>query len=871
MMFAAPLVLVGLAALPAIFLLLRLNPPRPRVVRFPPLALLRDLAADERTPHQVPLWILLLRLLAAGLLVVGLAGPVLHPPPALPGRGPVLLVIDNGWAAAADWPARIAAANRVVSAAQAAGRAMAILTTAPGADGAPPHVLGLMSAVAAGQIVAALTPEPWPVDRLGAAAALRAAPATTRIYLADGIGGAGFPAFLQALRPDRVIASGALPGLLGPPQRTGAGNLAVRLLSGPAGSVLLAEDAGGGVLGRTIFDARGNAVISLPVPVMNKITALVLDGPGSAGGTALLDGSARVVRAGLVAAGNNADTPFLGGFYFIRRALPVGAVAVTGPLARLTAAQNIIFLVDVPLNSADQAAAARFIAGGGVLVRFAGPLTAAAPDPLTPDPQLAGDRRLGGVLSWTTPARIGPVTSGPLAGLAADPGAVVARQVLADPVALDPATVWARLSDGTPLVLGRQMGRGFLVSVLTSANTDWSNLAISGMFPALLERLAALAQGGTAQPRQALPLSKELSAFGRLEAPAGPASLTAAGLAAAQISPRTPAGLYGGGGALATTMATAMALNLGGHVPAPVAAALPGAAPLSGPAAPVGFGGALVAAAFLLLMLDLAVSLHLRGLVRRPAFLLVFLAAPVLGHAQSAAVQTSLGYLRSDDAATDQLVADGLGYISADVSTHSSAPIGAPVGLDPAVDDLGLYPLIYWMVLPDAPAPAPAACTALTSYMAHGGLLVLDTPGGDEAAPGSGAAFAPHAAAAVARVTACLNLPPLAPLTPKDTLAHCFYILPDFPGRFVGAPVWAATATARDADGVTPVVIGQNDWVGAWARDEDGNPEQTPLPDGAAQRTIADRFGTNLVIYALTGNYKADQASAPALLDKLGQ
>ena len=139
------------------------------------------------------------------------------------------------------------------------------------------------------------------------------------------------------------------------------------------------------------------------------------------------------------------------------------------------------------------------------------------------------------------------------------------------------------------------------------------------------------------------------------------------------------------------------------------------------------------------------------------------------------------------------------------------------------------------------------------------------------AAQGSGAGFAPGAAAAFTRVTACLNLPALEPLTTANVLAHCFYIIPDFPGRFTGAPVLIATQAARDADGVTPVIVSQNDWAGAWARDAAGMPEQSPLPGGEAQRMIADRFGINLVIYALTGSYKADQIFAHAVLDKLGQ
>jgi len=102
-------------------------------------------------------------------------------------------------------------------------------------------------------------------------------------------------------------------------------------------------------------------------------------------------------------------------------------------------------------------------------------------------------------------------------------------------------------------------------------------------------------------------------------------------------------------------------------------------------------------------------------------------------------------------------------------------------------------------------------------------------------------------------------------------LAHCFFILNNFSGRFTGAPLLIATAAARDADDVTPILITANDLAGAWARDASGNAEQSPIPGGEAQREQATRFGINLVIYALTGSYKADQNSVAAELDKLSK
>ena len=57
----------------------------------------------------------------------------------------------------------------------------------------------------------------------------------------------------------------------------------------------------------------------------------------------------------------------------------------------------------------------------------------------------------------------------------------------------------------------------------------------------------------------------------------------------------------------------------------------------------------------------------------------------------------------------------------------------------------------------------------------------------------------------------------------------------------------------------------------AWAVDADGRPLAAVVPGGARQREMAYRFGINLVMYAFTGNYKADQVHIPAILERLGQ
>ena len=102
LVFSAPWALAGLGVLPALWWLLRVTPPAPRLEQFPAIRLLQGLVAPHETPARTPLWLLALRALAAGLVILALSGPVLDAGGNLPGTGPVLLVIDDGWAAAPD-------------------------------------------------------------------------------------------------------------------------------------------------------------------------------------------------------------------------------------------------------------------------------------------------------------------------------------------------------------------------------------------------------------------------------------------------------------------------------------------------------------------------------------------------------------------------------------------------------------------------------------------------------------------------------------------------------------------------------------------------------------------------------------------------
>jgi hypothetical protein len=911
--FTQPWILAALAALPAIWLLLRVTPPAPRREPFPPLRLLRRLGRQEETPARTPWWLLLLRLVLAALIVFALAGPVLQPAPRLDGEGPVLVAVDDGWSSAADWEERLAALDRLLEQAEREGREAILLRTAPGEG---PVTLERGFAAELRKRVKEWQPRPWPVDRAAARAALAplegAGPGAARLvpfWLADGLAGDGqgradaaaLGRALEALGPLKVLARPAdqLPPLLRPPELSADGlelaalravpgepeRRTVRAL-GPEGEVLAA-----GELAFTAGERRAELRLALPPDLRNRVARVEIAGVGI-GGVVLLDERWRRRSVGIVGAPHGAaDQPLLSEIYFLERALLPFAEVRRGPLADLLQGDlSLLVLPDIGrLADPDRTRLLAWIEAGGVVLRFAGPKLAAGGDPLLPVPLRSGDRELGGSLSWSEPLPLAPPPAdGPFAGLLPTPETVVRRQVLAEPgPALAGATLLA-LVDGTPIVTGRRQGGGWILLVHTTANTSWTNLPLAGLFVDLLRRTLALAPGAGTVQRGALELSRALAADGTLGRPAPnllPVDPTA--FRAALAGPRTPPGLWApvAAGDAGEAAAARVALNLQPAVPdlLPLGPPELGGAPLPiERARELDLAPWLLLAALILALVDLLVGWALRGLLPLPALgraalrpatlLLLASAGPAAAQEdplQTAAYETRLAYVLTGRPDVDEVTEAGLRGLGRVLIERTSVEVGEPVPVDPARDDLALFPLLYWAVPADHRELPAEALQRVQRYLESGGMILFDTrdaaallPGQEGGGPGE---------RRLAALLGGLDLPPVARVPPDHVLGRSFYLLQDFPGRFAGQPLWVDQAPQALNDGVSSLVIGGNDWAAAWAEDDRGRTLFPVVPGGELQREMARRFGVNLVMYALTGNYKTDQVHVPALLERLGQ
>ena len=883
--FAVPWALAALALLPVLWWLLRLTPPAPWLVRFPPIRLLLVLASRQESSAKSPWWLLLLRLALAVAVILAAAQPLLNAATGLRGAGPLVLVIDDGWAAAGNWRGRRTAMANLIDQAERTDRPVVVVTTAMGAQRAG----ALMTPAQARDLTEALQPKPWASDRVQAIEPLIGPDGLTAgapghvVWLSDGLDGGAAQDLVAKLRrigavtvvtdPDERLATVLRP----PVVEDGALVVkAVRTAAAGAPRRILAVAEDGQPLYRGEFNfpsaARHAEVrIELPTELRNRVARLEIENETTAAGVVLMDERWRRRPVGLVSGeGALGDQPLLSDLYFLERALePFAEVRRGTPTDLLRRPLAVMFLADPGILASDtQGDLDRWIAGGGVAVRFAGPRLAQDADALLPVRLRSGDRFLGGTMSWAKPASLAPFKeSSPFHGIAIGRDVKVRRQVLAQP-SLDLADkTWAELSDGTPLVSAEKRGEGWLVLIHTTANTEWSDLPISGLFVDMLRRLVALSRGVAGQAR-AIPLPPLLAmdGFGRL-GPAPASALAIAGniLDKTSPGPRHPPGYYG-------TKTQRRALNLSAGLPDPQRLGFLGGEVTRetyGVAREVDLRSWLLVAALVLAMADLAASLVLRRLVRLAGAMAVVVVMVCAGGAgaqtldefvMAASLETRLAYVITGNAEVDEISRAGLRGLSTIVNRRTAAELADPIGIIAKSDELSLFPLLYWPLTAELEAPSRAAADNLNEYLRNGGTILFDTRDRDGGA-GLG----------VLRILArALDIPPLAPIAADHVLTRAYYLLADFPGRWKGGKLWVERAGERVNDGVSSIIVGGNDWAAAWALDDAQQPLFAVVPDGDRQRELAYRFGINLIMYTLTGNYKSDQVHLPSIMKRLG-
>jgi Domain of unknown function (DUF4159)/Aerotolerance regulator N-terminal len=928
--FAEPALLLGLLSLPLLWWLLRVMPPRPRRIEFPPTRLLFDIAPKEETPSRTPWWLTALRLAAAALIILAAAGPIWNPSATATGsKAPLAILLDDAWSAASSWDARVKAADELIANADNDRRGIALVPLSE-----PARDITIMPAGTARVALRQLVPKPYSIERADTLPAierfLKATGDCEIAWLTDGVDTGRGAEFLKGIgkaigdRSMTIFEGGTPPALALAAAENAAAKMTVKVLrpgGEAAAGIVRALDQKGAPIGETRFafgagDRETEAAFDLPVELRNDIARLEVSGERSAGAVQLLDKRWRRRAIGVVS-GSSSDTaqPLLASTFYLSRALSPFADVRLGERGApqqaiaqfLDQKLPMIMLADVGTLSPEiRERINAWIDQGGVLVRFAGPRLAQADDDLVPVKLRRGGRILGGSLTWEKPQHLASFAAdGPFASLTVPKDITVNRQVLAEPDAVLATKSWASLEDGTPLVTGERRGKGLVALFHVSADMRWSDLPMSGSFVEMLRRIVdtsgymsgpGAGVAGEAKAETVAPL-RTLDGFGLF----GPPPSTAKPVAADFRDRATldhPPGFYGPGeGPLAVnTLAASDRL-----APLDTSALRARRASYTN-AEPRDLRGILLSSSLALFLVDAVIvallGAGIAGLLRRRAATAALLAFALLlplatmpspTHADSAddfaikaTTQTRLAYVMTGNADVDSIVKAGMSGLTLFLAQRTALEAGDPVGVDPARDELAFFPLIYWPVVPGAPKPPREAIDHIDAYMKQGGTVLFDTRDAIEALPGDNGATQTPGMLALRNILSSLDIPELEPVPREHVLTKTFYLLRDFPGRFDTGQTWVetlprdddedtASRPARGGDGVSPIIITSNDLAGAWAIRPDGQPMLPLSPGDPRQREFAFRAGVNIVMYTLTGNYKADQVHAPALIERLGQ
>ncbi len=927
--FTSPWLLMALISLPIIWWLLRLTPPKPQEEVFPPTRILARLQEKEETPAQSPWWLTLLRLLMAALVIFAMAGPILNPDEtALKGDGPIMIVMDDGWASAQEWETRRNTALVLIEEAKNAGRTVILESTA-GHENWTGEPLSPEEAASLLQASESIAIEP---DHSKTAQRIKAKIKSNNpgqiVWLSDGLSREGTKQLgdtIISTNKATTLYQADIENLLlietisNEPKEL-FGTLARAQSDGAQEASIIARDLKGLVISRTnaLFndgETKTRFAFDGPVELRNQIARLEVETAKNAAAVQLLDDNNRRRLVGLISGENfDRNQPLLSPLYYISRALEPFSDLRRADDANVTASVpelinqgvSAIALADVGvITEAAEKQLTKWINEGGVLIRFSGPRLAASPEGnLLPVAIRPGDRNLGGALSWETPKSLAPFErDSPFFGINPPRDVLVKKQLLALQETNLEEKTWATLEDGTPLVTAKKQGAGWIILYHVGSDADWSNLPLSGTFVEMLRRTVNLSRSNGTIPSNnetiSLPPLRVLNGEGQFippETSIKPLVISAGD--SKTVTPENPPGFYG-------TEDGFTALNLFEEETNLVPITQEGFIGdfekqnyLTG--ASFDFKIWLIVLAAILLLIDCLAVLWMAGALRtkRPtrsavaniSILVVGLwvltnTSPVFAQETDenfdfqSALKTRLAYVVTGITDVDNISEAGMRGLTFFISSRTALEPGEPIGLDISQDELSFYSLIYWPVDPRAELPSPETVARIDAYMKEGGSILFDTR--DQVSGVLGGTSASPAAKTLQQILSTLDIPPLEPVPTDHVLTKSFYLLERFPGRYAGGELWVEKSQnlnpvegrrpARAGDGVSSIMITSNDMAGAWAVDGSLRPLLPTIPPDPTQRNYAYRSGVNLMMYALTGNYKADQVHLPALLQRLGQ
>ena len=891
--FHTPWLLAALVLLPLIWRWLRVVHAPQRILAFPALRFITPHPKPPRNTSVPPLWLRILRIIIIALTILAFASPYIPAPDndsphpnTLSAESPLLLVIDNGWASAAHWHTHMQTLRATLE--SLPEHRFIILTTAlPPDDTADSRDLSILSARQAQDVVDTLSPQPWQPLNAQIAQFLKemtAPSASPRLknlggilWLHDGIDSPDKNTLLDSLHDYADQRDTPLYSLTSPSL-----SLPVILASPPADAevhtpslarVLAARaapsrehppyhlqgfDADNRLLFNKPFHLRGQETLldasAEQAPFLHQLHSLRLISPHlepHAGGVLLHDGGRRLPTIFVLEPSSDSPPPLLNPSHYIAQALN-RSTHNSSLQDALDQRADIIFWHDhARIDSDEQEHLLDWLAQGGILVRFASPHVQDSDNHphLLPAPLYEITASAHGFLSDTRDetSTLHFADNSPFHHLKPTSTHVNPTYAFIDPP--QDVHIWAYTDDHRPLISARSIASGWLVFFHAPLHPLRSDLALEALFPTILTTLTRLRPyqrtSSNQTPTTLWQPQQILDGWGQLSSPE---PTTQALGVDARPSPHTPPGIY-------ATAYERRALNLGDALGVPTRF-IDAPPPLQSPTPP---RPQRLIQGWLLTLIILLLAVHALYLTRRNVYpavaagVFVFCALlPVLVSAQPPAENAPfyaprIGYMLSHDDIQDNLSDSGLTQLTQFINRRTVARLGQPLPLTPQSPLLPFVPLIYWPLGATNTHLSPTEARIIEHYLSKGGIILFDSIDGS------------------ARLQSSLSLPPLVPIDDEHTVTRSFFLIPLSLWRKTNTPLPWSDHHAQANTLTASVFASQHNWAQLW-RSHLYVPQQASV---LTRQELAMRFGLNLVLYALTGNYKRDQIHALTIIERL--
>lgn len=907
--FTHPLALFLTMSLPILWVLFKLLPLKPLRVVFPAMVLFNRKKADAPAPRDIPFWLKLIRLLTALFLILFLASPVYDRGGESVTFEPSLFIIDNSWSSAVGWQDRIdAVSSRIDSFINVVSVPIAIVTTAPDADTGKPMFAKDLTPAEAKTFIKSIKPQPWNSDYNLAGLAVKEYLFETgykwnSFWFSDGQGGTEQDRFLDAVSSYGDVSVYHTPaynqGIIISDVSVSDQDMSVKVMRRNADAktiqTITVFGAGGDVISRQKIELakdiyESEEKIRLPLDVIRKVQRIQLSPDTHAASVWYMDKSWQQPKVGIWTDRTYTQKQdYLNDVFYIAQAVNVSSEVITGPLSDLLKDKDMSMIIlpdSTQPDTQDYQGLKSWVETGGTLLRFAGDNLVSENTPqLLPVKIYGGERNFGGAMSWDTPAKLGGLAEGTplsslISGLTSLGDFTINQQVLARPAIDLEEKSWAWIEDQSPLITHAEFGKGNSILVHTSADTSWSDMAISEFFPVMMSSLSRYSLGAASGGSGDLLVypSRVYDAYGRLSAPGFLAEpILTLKMAETVIGPKSPMGLYAAKGLKDTAF---VAYNYG-YTEASKNV-LQNAIDLDffervltyDEKTYVDLSLFFLWASIVFFLMDCLFTLvliHGRKVLRLPLssktaqsvlFAILLFSAPA--YAEDAFKnEIDLAYVITNDSNRDAISRKGLQALGNVLRQRTTVEFNQVSGVNPDVDELSKYPFIYWPLTASQSNLSEMAQKNIQSYLDHGGLILFDTR--DAQFEETDSSLGQES---LRQVMQGIQVGPLVVMPEDHVLKRSYYLLEDFPGLYKGRNIWVEDVAETDYDGVPTVVIGDHDWAAAWSS---ANTNRFPVGLENSKKNQFEhslRFGVNMVMMALTGSYKKDQVHVKYILER---